>query len=529
MGKTTATGKDDRQLMGQAPGVPLMRITDVRKAFAGTQALDGVSFDLLKGTFHALVGGNGSGKSTVIKILAGVYEADAGEVSFPDRTISLPSYTASDAREQGLRFVHQQPSTFPELTVAENIAIGYGFGRTGPLGRIHWRSLRNHTKELLDRFQIDARPGQQLGSLGPASQTMVAIARALQDLDADRTENAVLVLDEPTASLPRREVNTLLSALDGYAKAGQTILYVTHRLEEVVQLADRVTVFRDGHVAGNAARGQFDHDSLVELIMGYKVQDVLKSPRHRARADAKPMLALSDLQGGPIQGASLKAYQGEIVGLAGLLGSGRSSLAKMIFGALPFDAGTIEVSGRRLTPKAPRDSIAAGVAYVPENRLSEAAFLGLNIKENLGIVSTGDYFERGRLRHARERRDAEALAKAYMVRAESLDAPFTSMSGGNQQKVILARWLRTNPKVLLLDEPTQGIDIGTRAEIWRLVRAAVDAGATALVISSDMEELPKVCDRVLVLGHGVIVEELEGAEVSEQNLDRLLLGGGAHE
>jgi ribose transport system ATP-binding protein len=497
----------------------VLEIAGVEKAFGGTQALAGVSFGLARGSVHALIGGNGSGKSTMIKILAGVYEADAGELSLQGHRLGAQAMTPARAREGGLRFVHQQQSTFPDLTVAENLAMGHGF-TTGSAGRVRWREVNRRTAQVLDRFNIEADPKSKLGALSPAGQAMVTIARALQDQEGEH--EGVLVLDEPTASLPSSEVDLLLSALRRYADAGQTILYVSHRLEEVMRLADQVTVFRDGHVAATADRKELTHEDLVELIMGRKVEQALRREQASERKGAAVVRA-SGLIGGPVRGATFSAHAGEIVGIAGLLGSGRSSLLRMLFGAVPIEAGTLVVDDEEVSFETPRDAIAAGVAYVPEDRLGDAAFPDMTIRENLGIATTGTYFRAAHLKHRAERRDALQLVDEYLIKASSLDAPFTSMSGGNQQKVVLARWLRKRPRLLLLDEPTQGVDVGARAEIWQLVRAAVDAGASALVVSSDMEELPRVCDRVLVLRGGEFVAELTGADLSEEQLDHLLL------
>ncbi|UGS34385.1 sugar ABC transporter ATP-binding protein [Capillimicrobium parvum] len=498
---------------------PVLRILGVEKTFGATVALGGVSFDLARGSVHALLGGNGSGKSTMIKILAGVYHADAGELELQGARLDARAMTPARAHAAGLRFVHQQQSTFPEMTVAENLAIGHGFDTDG-LSRIRWRALRRRAREILDRYGIDADPRTELGRLSPASQAMVAIARALQDQDGEH--EGVLVLDEPTASLPAGEVELLLSAIKRYAAAGQAILFVTHRLEEVLRAADRATVLRDGQVVTTVERAQMDHGSLVELIMGRRVEQAL-TEIHPVGGRGQVVMRAQGLAGGPIQEVSFAASAGEIVGLAGLLGSGRSSVLRMLFGAGPVEAGAIELDGRSVRFTQPRQAMAAGVAYTPEDRLSEAAFADMSVAENLGIATTGRYFRRGRLRHRAERRDARALAEAYHVKAASVEAPFSSMSGGNQQKVVLARWMRRDPRLLLLDEPTQGVDVGSRAEIWQLVRGAVEAGAAAIVVSSDMEELPRVCDRVLVLRDGRIAAEVGGAELTEERLNHLLL------
>jgi ribose transport system ATP-binding protein len=504
--------------LNKSVSAPVLRVLDVKKSFAGTQALTGVSFELSGGSIHALLGGNGSGKSTMIKILAGVYDADDGQLELRGERLDARAMTPTRARAMGLRFVHQQQAIFPELTVAENLAIGHGF-QTGRGGRIRWRTIRRRSREVLDRFHIDADPSLDLGELSPSQQAMVAIARALQDQEGEH--ESVLVLDEPTASLPASEVDLLLSALKRYAADGQTILYVTHRLREVLQVADRATIFRDGRMVATVESSEMDHDSLVELIMGRRVEQLLS--RSNSKVVGNPVLQVDNLAGGPVHDASFALQAGEIIGIGGLLGAGRSTLLKLLFGVIPIEAGTVRLDGKRVTLASPRHAMAAGISYQPEDRLTDAAFTDMSVVENLGMATTREFFRMGRLHHRAEHREARAIIDTFQIKASSLNAPFTSMSGGNQQKVVLARWLRRTPRLLLLDEPTQGVDVGARAEIWQLVRRAVNQGATALVVSSDLEELSRVCDRVLILRAGRIEAELAGSDLTEDRLDHLTL------
>ncbi len=503
---------------GSQAGV-VLAIEDLSKAFGPTKALDGVSLSLERGTIHALLGGNGSGKSTTIKCLAGVYTADSGSFRGGGREIAASSMSPTAAWDMGLRFVHQQDSTFPDLTVAENLAIGHGF-ETARGGRISWRETRRHATEIIERYGIEARPDTVMHELRPAAHGMVSIARALQDQDG--AHDGILVLDEPTASLPAHEVDVLLAALKRFAAMGQTIMYVTHRLPEVVEIADRTTVFRDGHVVADMGRDEIDPDSLATAIMGRRMEQL----EQRTVTDRGPiMVTARGLCGGPVVDADFDLHQGEIVGLAGLLGSGRSSLLRMLFGAQPVTAGKIELDGRALSFEEPWEGMAAGLAYVPEDRLSEAAFTDLSVGENMAIATTGRHFRGGMIRGGAERREVRELMRRYEIKASSERAPLSTLSGGNQQKVVLGRWMCRDPKVLLLDEPTQGIDVGARFEIWQLVRGAVEAGATALVVSSDFEELPRVCDRVLVLNQGQIVAEMRGDDLTEEKINGLALVG----
>jgi ribose transport system ATP-binding protein len=289
-------------------------------------------------------------------------------------------------------------------------------------------------------------------------------------------------------------------------------------------VADRATVFRDGRVAATVDRSEITHGSLVDLILGTKGAQILETLEHSA-GRTSVIATAKGVSGGPIQNASFTLHEREVVGVAGLLGSGRSSLLRMLFGAAPLTAGKLELAGQPVRFSSPQQAIDAGVGFVPEDRLTDAAFVDLSVMENLGIANTGHYFRGGRLRMRAERRDAREVVKRYLIKTPSLESPLTAVSGGNQQKVMLARWMQRRPRLLLLDEPTQGVDVGARAEIWQLVRRAVDDGAAALVVSSDMEELSRVCDRVLVLHHGRIVNELAGDELTEEKLDHLILTG----
>jgi ribose transport system ATP-binding protein len=499
-----------------------LRIEGLAKRFGSTQALDDVDMTVAAGTVHALIGGNGSGKSTLIKILAGVVDADAGEVEVLGERHAATALTPTVAREAGLRFVHQQRSTFGGLTVAENLAVGRGFELAGG-GRIRWRAQRRRSAEVLARFGVDARPDQLLGTLTPAKQTMVAIARALQD--SDEARRGLLVLDEPTAALPLVEVEILLAALRRYCDAGQTIVYISHRLEEVGRLADRVTVLRDGRHVATVGRDGFGNGRLAELMLGRAPEQLRRSAA--AQSGGEVRLEARGLRGGAVRDVDLVLRGGEVVGVAGLLGSGRTTLLRMLFGAVVGEAGTVRLDGEEVHITEPRDGRDAGVVYLPEDRPREAAFSELTVQENLSIACLGDYWHGGRLHHKADRGDARALLDTYAIRTSSEQAPLGSLSGGNQQKVILARWMRLDPRVLLLDEPTQGVDIGARAEIYKLVRDAVDRGATALVASSDFEELALLCDRILVLRRGRIADELAGGEMTETRLNHHVLGAEA--
>jgi ribose transport system ATP-binding protein len=494
---------------------PALVVTHVSKTFPGTRALRDVSFAVEPGHIHGLLGGNGSGKSTLIKILAGVYHGDPGG-SFTVGGVTVPAdkSTPAHARAMGLHFVHQNPAVFPALSIAENIAVGTGFETTG--GKINWRALRRRTQALLERFDIPAKPDTLVQRLRPAERAMVAIARALQDQEGEVT--GVLVLDEPTASLPRAEVLRLMLALTRYAKNGQTILFVSHRLDEVIDAADPATVLRDGEVAGTLEGEEITEPNLIQLIAGRPLDRMF--PEMPEVTSEQVALRVSALSGGPLREVSFSLLRGEVLGVAGLLGSGRSELLKMIFGAYPIRGGTIELNGHPVRFRHIGEAMEAGVAYVPEDR-GGAVFKDMTLSENVSAAMVADYWQRLRLNHRRLNADARRSIQQFLIRASSERQPMTTLSGGNQQKVILARWLRRHPKILLLDEPTQGVDVNARAEIYAIVRQAVAEGCSVLLVTSDFEELAHVSDRVIILAGGRITAELRPPEIDPTRLTEL--------
>ena len=494
-----------------------LRISHMSKTFPGTQALRDVSFDVDRGSFHALLGGNGSGKSTLIKVLAGVYHGDpGGSVTVEETEIASDKTTPEAARALNLHFVHQNPAVFPTMSVAENIAIGTGFETTGA-GSIRWRALRQRTSALLERFNIPASPDTMMRTLRPAEQAMVAIARALQDQEGE--SRGVLVLDEPTASLPRAEVTRLMAALIRYARSGQTILFVSHRLDEVIGTADHATVLRDGRLAGTVSGDDITEGRLIELIVGRPLDRVF--PEMPEVESEEVALEARHLAGGPLRDVSFGLRRGEVLGVAGLLGSGRSELLKMIFGAYPIKSGELLLGGVPAHFRHIGEAMRAGIAYVPEDRGGEGAFFDMSVAENMTAAIVDRYWRSLRLRHKEIDADARDGIREFLVQTRSENEDFSTLSGGNQQKVILARWLRRKPRILLLDEPTQGVDINARAEIYALVRRAVADGCSVLVVTSDFEELSHVSDRVIVLNRGRIVAELNPPDINPIRLTEL--------
>ncbi|MFF5229940.1 sugar ABC transporter ATP-binding protein [Dactylosporangium sp. NPDC000521] len=492
------------------PPAPALEFVGVTKTFPGTRALSDVSFAVHPGSFHALAGGNGSGKSTLIKILAGVHQADPeGEVRCGGSSSAADSVSPSWSHRAGVRFVHQDLGLFDTMTVAENLFVGRSYPRTA--GAIAWAAMRRMAQECLDRLQVPVDARALVGRLRPAEQTLVAIARCL--FDSDDGGVSLLVLDEPTARLPQAEVDELLSRLDGYVANGQSILYVSHRLDEILEHADTVTVLRDGRNVASRPVAGLDRAQLTALIVGQ--QRDLVEQRERRPVDAEVAVSVRGLTGGPLRGVDLEVRRGEIVAVAGLVGSGRTSLVETIFGVHPAAEGRVEVNGRRLRPGSIPDAVAAGLAYVPEERAKHAAFTNLGLEMNLSAANLRTY-RRGWLRRGPELADAAEDIKRYSIRASGLRAALGQLSGGNQQKAILARWLRIRPAVLLLDEPTQGVDVGARAEIYAQIEKAVDEGTSVLLVTSDLDELLHLADRVVVLANGRVTDTARQRDVTRE-------------
>lgn len=505
-----------------------LQASSVSKRYLGTQALDDVSLTMHRGQIHALVGGNGSGKSTMIKILAGVVAADTGSLQIGDAVYPLSEHSAARARENKLRFVHQQDSVFPDLTVAENLSIGRGF-ETGVGGRIRWSAVRSRAREVLRRFDIDVSPNTPMHAIGPATQMMVAIARALQDQEGEH--DSILVLDEPTASLPPHEVNLLLDALRRYTSQGQTILYVTHRLKEVQEIADAVTVFRDGHFVGTLNASEITHDRLVQAITGkaLALEQAVASRRRPVRSEeerSRSEVPTLEASGIGVDGKPLTLYPGEVLGLAGLLGSGRSAILRSLFGLSIHDQSKVELEGSPVVLDSPTSAMKAGIAYVTENR-ADASLPEEPITRNLSVALLNDYPRFGWINERAERKAARKLIGAFRVKAASEMSTLSSLSGGNAQKVMLARWMQRNPRVLLLDEPTQGVDVGARAEIHALIRESAERGVAVVVVSSDLEELAGVSDRILVVADGRIQDELVGDDIDADAIESAVYTYGA--
>lgn len=507
----------------RSAGQPALAVQNLSKTFPGARALDQVTFTLERAQVHSLIGGNGSGKSTLVKCLAGIQPADpGGEVSAAGERIAADRISPGWARANGLRFVHQNPGMFPTLTVQENFALGHGFPTSG--GKIRWRKLARRTESLLERFKIAAKPDQILGLLRPADRAMIAIARAMQDLYEDESAGdpvGTLILDEPTASLPEEEVQIILDAIRGYAQNGLTIVFVSHRLEEVLAISDTVTVLRDGELVTSRPAQGLTEQNLAEFIIGDAIAQLKRVGPARSIGDV--VARLDKVTAGPLRDVSLHVRAGEILGLAGLLGSGRTETLQVLFGVLKAESGRVILDGKERAFSSPSEAMRNGVALSPEDR-TEAMFPNMTVRENFTAPSMRRY-SHFFINQLREKLDTGTALASFKVKSAGLEIPISTLSGGNQQKVMLARWVYRSPRLLLLDEPTQGVDVGARADAYAIIRDAAASGMAVIVVSSDFEELADLCDRVMVLTAGRVTAELANAEVSRHKLTESVLLG----
>jgi len=487
---------------GGATSPPAVVVRGLSKAYAGVQAVNAADVDIRAGEIHGLIGENGAGKSTLIKMLAGVVQPDAGTIEVGGAPGSLPDVAASESA--GIRVLHQEFALVPRLTVAENVLLGHRLPPAGPF--VSPRAIRAEAAAVLAPFAPDIDVRRKLSELPTAQRWLVAIARACTGEHA-----RLVVLDEPTASLGEHEVEVLFAAVRRLAASGTAVLFVSHRLAEVMELADRTTVMRNGRVIGTFAQAELTRERMVELIVGEDRRVLEVAPVAPPADDV--VLEVRDLHAGPLRGVSFALRRGEILGIGGLVGSGRSELLLALFGALPIDSGEVVLAGEARAPTSPADAVAKGLALLPEERRQQALFLRRSIRENL-VVSFLDRFRPSRWlpvpsRRA-ELRATEAAIASLRIATVGPGQKIAELSGGNQQKVVVGRWLLGSPSVLLCDEPTRGVDVGAKAEAMMEIAELAARGAGVLFVSSDLEEVAHLSHRVLVLREGRVAADLPG-------------------
>jgi rhamnose transport system ATP-binding protein len=492
---------------------PLLSASDVAKSFAGVRALRRASFELRAGEVHALVGENGAGKSTLIKIITGAVVADSGVIVFNGQTIT--EHSPQQAAALGIAAIYQQPALFPELTVAENIALREQ--RAGFWRRIDWRARRRRASELLAQVGARIDPDALAGELSMPEQQLVEIARALG------AEAKLLIMDEPTASLAEAETENLFRVINELRARGAGIIYISHRLEELPVIADRVTVLRDGATIETRRMAEVDRQELIRLMVGRELSAVFPKREIQPGEIVLELRSLGHSASG-VREVNLTVRAGEIVGLAGLVGAGRTELARTIFGLTPADAGEIFINRRRAIIRTPAEAISQGIACVPEDRRRHGVIMDFSISQNITLASLDRLSNFGALDFSRERELAREYVARFGVKTPALFAPVSTLSGGNQQKVALSRWLATEPRVLILDEPTQGVDVGAKSEIHAAMTELASRGMAILMISSELPEILGMSDRIAVMRAGTIVATLDRADATQQKILALALG-----
>ena len=493
--------------------IPLLEATAITKSFAGVRALKGVAFELRPGEVHALIGENGAGKSTLIKVMTGAVAADSGSLRLGGKLVAQND--PATARSLGITAIYQQPALFPHLTVAENIALALEQG--GNWRKVDWPARESRAKELIARAGATVQPDRLVSTLSMPEQQIVEIAKAIG------SNAKVVIMDEPTASLTETEVSSLFNVIGALKNAGAGIIYISHRLEEISTIADRITVLRDGETIGRRNANEVNREQLIAMMVGREVAAVYPKRKVSQGPVALELRGMGSSEAG-VHNISLAVRQGEILGIAGLVGSGRTQLAETLFGLTPPDSGEIMLNGEPVRLGSPADAIANGIGYVPEDRRQHGVVLDLPIAANISLSSLRQVSRNGLLYRALEQRLAQRYVDQLRVKTSAVDAAAGTLSGGNQQKVALARWLATNPKVLILDEPTQGVDVGSKAEIHGIMMDLAEQGLAIVMISSELPEVMGMSDRILVMHAGRISGELTCAEATQEKILMLALG-----
>jgi len=494
-------------------GNPVLQLKGILKEYPGIRAVNHASLELMPGEVHALVGENGAGKSTLIKIMAGVVRPDAGEIWLNGDQISI--HSGSDAYRLGLSFIHQELNLVDYLSGAENIFLGRPYPKT-LVGTVNWKKLYRQAQEILDRLGVHVPVNVPVCRLSRGDQSMISIARAFAG------DAMIYVMDEPTASLTDEEIRNLFKVIEMLQSKGAAILYVSHRLEEIFEICNRVTVMRDGNVIATHPIEQINQSEMIRLMIGRKMDETVPPPEAEI---GEKVFEVKGLSGHTVSDINFSLHKGEIVGLAGLVGSGRTDILRIIYGADPISTGELSLFGGNYLPKTPAKAIQNGFVLVPEERHSQGLVLGRSILENITLPSVGRLSHKGLfLNRKREQKEGKITSQAVRLKASSLQQKVGQLSGGNQQKVVFARWMIEDPKVLLLDEPSRGVDVGARYEIYKIIREMAARGVAILLVSSDLTEILGLSDRVLVMREGKMVKELPAKGLTQETILRYCYG-----
>jgi ribose transport system ATP-binding protein len=493
---------------------PVIEMKGISKAFSGNRVLDQVDFQLLRGEIHALMGENGAGKSTLIKILTGIYERDAGKVFIKGKEVHFKN--PKEAEQMGIAVIHQELNIIPYLTVYENMFLGKEL-TVGRFGITRDKEMKKKTKEYLDRLGIEIDPNTEAGNLSVGQQQMIEIARAV----AANTE--VLIMDEPTAALTDREIEALFKVIDSLKKQGVGIVYISHRMEEIFQICDRISVLRDGQFIDSKEVAKTNFDEIVKLMVGRQLGE--RFPERNTKIGQERFKVENLTSNGSFENISFSVHQGEIVGVAGLMGAGRSEIMQAIFGYRSLDGGKMFIDGKEVTIKSPYEAITAGIAFVTEDRKSQGLILDLSVRENLSITTLDKISKKSVVSAKTEISLVDEMIEKLHVKTSGREISVKSLSGGNQQKIVIGKWLGIHPKILILDEPTRGVDVGAKKEIYQLMNDLTKQGVSIIMVSSELPEILGMSDRVLVIHEGKLANVLNKSEATQENIMQSATGG----
>ncbi|KHS73714.1 sugar ABC transporter ATP-binding protein [Pectobacterium brasiliense] len=491
---------------------PLLQLQGITKSFPGVKALSGAALNVYPGKVMALVGENGAGKSTMMKVLTGIYRKDAGSIYFLGKEVDFSGPKAS--QEAGIGIIHQELNLIPQLTIAENIFLGREF--TNRFGRIDWNKMYAEADKLLKRLNLRYDSRRMVGDLSIGDQQMVEIAKVLS------FESKVIIMDEPTDALTDTETASLFSVIKELQSQGCGIVYISHRLKEIFEICDDITVFRDGQFIGERPVSDLEEDTLIEMMVGRKLED--QYPRSN-KVPGEVRLKVQNLSGPGVDSVSFTVRKGEILGVAGLMGAGRTELMKILYGALPRTGGNVTLDGRDVVTRKPQDGLANGIVYISEDRKRDGLVLGMSVKENMSLTALR-YFSHagGRLKHAEEQLTVADFIRLFNVKTPSMEQPIGLLSGGNQQKVAIARGLMTRPNVLILDEPTRGVDVGAKKEIYQLINQFKEEGLSIILVSSEMPEVLGMSDRIIVMHEGRLSGDFPIEQATQEALMAAAVG-----
>ncbi|MDE1188804.1 MAG: ribose ABC transporter ATP-binding protein RbsA [Pantoea sp.] len=491
---------------------PLLQLKGIEKSFPGVKALKGASLSVMPGRVMALVGENGAGKSTMMKVLTGIYSMDAGSLQWLGQETTFSGPKAS--QEAGIGIIHQELNLIPQLTVAENIFLGREF--VNRFGRIEWKKMYAEADTLLQRLNLRFNSHKLVGDLSIGDQQMVEIAKVLS------FQSRVIIMDEPTDALTDTETLSLFRVINELKAQGCGIVYISHRMKEIFEICDDVTVFRDGQFIAERTVSELSEESLIEMMVGRKLEEQYP---HLDQAPGAVRLQVENLSGPGVHEVSFTLRKGEILGVSGLMGAGRTELMKLLYGALPRSGGKVMLDGREVVTRAPQDGLANGIVYISEDRKRDGLVLGMSVKENMSLTALR-YFSRGNgsLKHAEEQLAVGDFIRLFNVKTPSMEQPIGLLSGGNQQKVAIARGLMTRPNVLILDEPTRGVDVGAKKEIYQLINQFKADGLSIILVSSEMPEVLGMSDRILVMHEGHLSGEFTREQATQESLMAAAVG-----